>query len=155
VGFPLLGKFFKGRSLEHEARRFLALTRYGQSRAVSEGVPMFLWIDPQTASYGLEAQFGYVQEDEKAVEFTIDDELELEVEPAVVSLLLSTTTPPPALPGLPNASIIRFTPDGFIAETSPEGIWFRRNEETGIWVNLSPNRLNYEIQSQPPTIVRR
>ena len=45
VAFPSLQHFFRGRNLDSEARRFLSLTRYGQSRAVSEGVPMVLWID--------------------------------------------------------------------------------------------------------------
>ncbi|MCX6930914.1 MAG: prepilin-type N-terminal cleavage/methylation domain-containing protein, partial [Verrucomicrobia bacterium] len=41
---PSLSKFFRGRTLDSEARRLLALTRSGQSRAVSEGMPMDLWV---------------------------------------------------------------------------------------------------------------
>ena len=40
VAAPSLARFFRGRSLDSEARRFLTLTRYGQSRAVAEGEPM-------------------------------------------------------------------------------------------------------------------
>src|SRR5215831_89969 len=36
---PALSNFFHGRSLDSEARRLLSLTRQGQSRAVSEGLP--------------------------------------------------------------------------------------------------------------------
>ncbi len=36
VALPSLKRFFHGRNLDSEARRFLSLTRYGQSRAVSE-----------------------------------------------------------------------------------------------------------------------
>src|SRR5690242_12890691 len=42
---PALANFFHGRSLDYEARRLLSLTRQGQSRAVSEGVPVELWFD--------------------------------------------------------------------------------------------------------------
>jgi type II secretion system protein H len=42
VAFPSLRGFFRGRNLDSEARRILALTRYGQSRAVAEGVPVVL-----------------------------------------------------------------------------------------------------------------
>ena len=42
---PSLSRFFRGRTLDSEARRLLALTRSGQSRAVSEGMPMDLWVD--------------------------------------------------------------------------------------------------------------
>src|SRR5215813_10242713 len=36
---PSLANFFRGRALESEARRLLALSRQGQNRAVSEGIP--------------------------------------------------------------------------------------------------------------------
>ena len=42
---PHMASFFRGRVLNSEARRLLALTHYGQSRAVAEGVPVLLWID--------------------------------------------------------------------------------------------------------------
>src|SRR5262249_35221447 len=45
IASPALSRFFKGRGLDNEARRFLALTRHAQSRAVGEGVPMVLWFD--------------------------------------------------------------------------------------------------------------
>ena len=38
------GSFVRGRALNSEARRLLSLAQYGQSRAVSEGVPILLWI---------------------------------------------------------------------------------------------------------------
>src|SRR4051794_2206607 len=41
---PALANFFRGRTLDSEARRILALTRQGQNRAVSEGLPMELWL---------------------------------------------------------------------------------------------------------------
>src|SRR5580692_1771851 len=56
--FPSLKGFFRGRNLDNEARRFLSLTRYGQSRAISEGVPVELWINPRQGSYGLQALSG-------------------------------------------------------------------------------------------------
>src|ERR1051325_11002931 len=68
VSFPSLKGFFRGRDLDSEARRFLSLTRYGQSRAVSEGVPMVLWIDAQQKTYGLRAQTGYADTDTNAVQ---------------------------------------------------------------------------------------
>ena len=44
---PHMSSFFRGRVLNSEARRLLALTLYGQSRAVAEGVPVLLWINPR------------------------------------------------------------------------------------------------------------
>ena len=50
---PQMASFFRGRSLDQEARRMLSLTHYAQSRAVTEGFPMLLWIDPASGQYGL------------------------------------------------------------------------------------------------------
>jgi hypothetical protein len=52
--------------------------------------------------------------------------------------------------GLGNLPMIRFSPDGFIAETSPEHVVLRQGEVDAIWIVQSPNRLNYEIQSEEP-----
>src|SRR6185295_5365670 len=51
LAMPTVANFFRGRTLDSEARRLLALTRSGQSRAVYEGVPMRLWVDAQQGSY--------------------------------------------------------------------------------------------------------
>src|SRR5213082_1044073 len=69
VALPSLKGFFRGRNLDSEARRFLSLTRYGQSRAVSEGVPMVLWMDPASGTYGLQQESGYNPIDAKAIDY--------------------------------------------------------------------------------------
>src|SRR2546421_9923316 len=66
VSAPALSNFFRGRTLDSEARRFLSLTRYGQSRAVSEGGPMVLWIDAKNGTYGLQEEASYAQADPRA-----------------------------------------------------------------------------------------
>src|ERR1041385_1056727 len=79
VAFPSLKNFFRGRNLDSEARRVLSLTRYAQSRAISEGVPMVLWIDARQRTYGLQAQTGYTVTDSKAIEYDLAEGLEIEV----------------------------------------------------------------------------
>ncbi|MGZ4974921.1 MAG: prepilin-type N-terminal cleavage/methylation domain-containing protein, partial [Limisphaerales bacterium] len=76
--FPSLKGFFRARNLDSEAQRFLALTRYGQSRAVSEGVPIILWMDPQAKSYGLQVQAGYGANDTKQRQYHLDESLQLQ-----------------------------------------------------------------------------
>src|SRR5258705_4535465 len=75
---PALANFFRGRTLDSEARRLLSLTRQGQSRAVSEGVPMELWLDTAHNSYGLEAEPSYEAKDTKAVDISLDSDLQLQ-----------------------------------------------------------------------------
>ncbi len=137
VSAPSLAAFFHGRSLDSEARRLLALTRHGQSRAVSEGVPMVLWLDAPGGSYGLEEDQSYDERDPKAVEYTLDKELRIEVSnPAVQG------TNRLRLPAL------RFLPDGSIDESSPETVRVLDAKGVALWVAQSRNRLSYEIRNK-------
>jgi type II secretion system protein H len=153
VAFPSLRGFFRGRNLDSEARRVLALTRYGQSRAVAEGVPMVLWIDAKQRTFGLQAAAGYFDRDDRAVEFALDEDLRLE---ATLPMVTYTTgqwnEPAPVAGSLP---MIRFLPDGFISESSPEQIVLTERDNHAIAVVQSANRLSYEIQPYPPLAARR
>lgn len=143
VAAPRMVSFFRGRTLDVEARRILALTHYGQSRAISEGVPVVLWFDTQNGAYGLEIQAGFVEEDDKALHFTVDPELNIEadlMDGAVASDFQEEVW------GLPqDKAVIRFTPDGFIDEISVESVVLRHTDESEIEIRTKPNRLGYEI----------
>ncbi|MCI0537452.1 MAG: GspH/FimT family pseudopilin [Verrucomicrobiales bacterium] len=144
VAFPSLKGFFQGRNIDAEARRFLSLTKYGQSRAVSEGVPMMLWIDAPRKAYGLQAQAGYADSDQKAVQYTLDKDLEVEAQlPARTSL----TQWQPKAAGISNVPMIRFMPDGSIGETSPDRVVLRQGSTSSIWIVENTNRLSYAIQT--------
>ncbi len=153
ITYPTLKNFFHGRSIDSEARRLLALTRYAQSRAVSEGVPMELWIDAANKVYGLRAQSGFVADDSKAVAYALQSDLELQVSapPAITQSgqqnngIVNTGASP--LGGV--AQLIRFYPDGFIGDKSPEQVLIRRDETDAIAIAQSASHLNYEIRSIP------
>lgn len=153
VAAPSLSRFFAGRSLDSEGRRMLALTRYAQSRAVSEGVPVVMWFKPEEKKYGIEAEFTYDDEDKKKVEYEVDSSLQIEMPSAAYS----TNAPVPwkitgDISGIYPS--IRFTPDGFIAETSPQWVWIkvkREDQPDAVWLTLSANGLNYELQNTQPT----
>jgi len=145
VALPSLKGFLHGRNLDAEARRFLSLTRYGQSRAVSEGVPMVLWIDTRRGAYGLQQQAGYTDGDSNAVRFALSEELRVEIQTPVAAMQTGPLNQPVA--GVGHVPMIRFTPDGFIGEASPERIGFRQGKDNPIWVVESTNRLKYEIEA--------
>jgi type II secretion system protein H len=161
VSFPSLRGFFRGRHLDHEARRFLSLTRYAQNRAVSEGYPMVLWIDAKAGVYGMQAQTGYLDEDDKSVEYEIHETLELEVtRPLQVRVSSTQRNESASVAG--NLPAIRFTPDGFHTDSSPEQIVIRQNNEGDrereadeVVIARSENRLGYEIQTSHRQIARR
>lgn len=160
VTAPALSNFFRGRTLDSEARRLLAMARSGQNRAVSEGVPMDLWVDPDQGKIGLEAEPSYEPSDSKAVEFTIDSGLHIEVakQPeqtagTTTSMTLNRLQAPSVAsvprinlthPGLPT---IRFLPDGTMSETSPQSLRLSGRDGSSLWLAQSRDKLTYEIRS--------
>lgn len=147
---PALANFFRGRSLDSEARKMLALTRLGQSRAVSEGIPMNLWFDSVGGGYGLEAEPTYETTDPKAQEFTVDSDMQLQVSTVNTAAVVaqSLTSPVAAVSkhsGLPQ---IKFLPDGSIAETSPSAFCVMSRDGSAIWLSQTRNRLSYAITNR-------
>lgn len=150
---PSLANFFRGRALESEARRLLSLSRQGQSRAVSEGLPMDLWLDAAQGTCGLEAEPSYEKTDPRAVQLTFEPGITLEVASGVPVPGLALETPNgvagAATAGArPNLPTIRFLPDGSISETSPATVKLIGRDGIPLTLGLSRNRLNYEIQSR-------
>jgi Tfp pilus assembly protein FimT len=81
LSLPLLSRFVRGRALQEEGRRILALTRYARNEAISRGVPMELWIDEESGEYGLQAVAGFEDEEKKApLEYVLRETLTLDVE---------------------------------------------------------------------------
>jgi type II secretory pathway pseudopilin PulG len=141
---PRMAEFFRGRTLDNEARRFMTLTRYGQSRAVSEGIPMLVWIDEEKQLYGLEAQPGYLKKDGKALEYPVADELTIEVGETLTPYGLNkeqeiARTLPAKL------RFIRFGPDGFVSDASPQYVLIRRNDNDAVAIGPSRDWQGYEI----------
>jgi len=159
---PSLVRFFRGRNLEAEARRLLALTRYGQSRAVSEGVPMLLWLNAESNQYGLRIDPSFVLLDTNALQFDWNERVRIE---AGVSEF-ATNLRPWQISSLLSDRMVKlyFQPDGSISDLSPPRLRLEelrdQNDPAGetdgeIWLTQSPNRLRYEIPEVPPLDFRR
>src|SRR5262249_53594782 len=136
-----LAHFFRGRSLDSEARRLLALVHSGQARAVAEGIPVELWLDTAQGKFGLEAEPSYEPTDPKAEEFLMAQDMRLEVvsSPTAPADMLNLPNPssssaPPVLSNHPNLPRLRFMPDGSIAESSPTTIHLIGREGDSIWL---------------------
>ncbi len=162
---PSLGNFFRGRNLDSETRRFLALCRYARSRAVSDGVPMLLWLDPDRRAYGLTEEYGFGQPDAKPLEYQLEPDVDLQLDQRGFSIGQPTPVLPRTLNVGANALAIRFQPDGFVSESSPQSLWFReKDREQGgradegrrqIWITQTLNRVSYEVQTNNAAFVRR
>ena len=136
---PRMANFFRGRTLDNEARRFMTLTRYAQTRAVSEGVPILVWVDEKKQMYGLEAQPGYLEPDPGALEYHLASELEIEVGESLTPYgRANAQRISRALPS--DVRFIRFSPEGFIGDVSPHYILIRRSEQDGIAIDMRGSR---------------
>ena len=149
VSAPSLANFFRGRGLDSEARQFVSLTRYAQSRAASEGVPMLVWIDTRQHTYGLRQEAGYTTlADDRAMEYTNGAGIEIRVQAVDAQTTANALLRPRAAQQTdPNIPTLRFRPDGFIDELSPTTIQLRDQSESSIWITQSRSKLHYEINT--------
>lgn len=175
IGFgaalPSLRRFFGGRTLDSEANRLQALTRYAQNRAITEGVPMVVWIDATTRRYGLQVAAGFLaerDEDVRATEFLADESIRFVVtEPrrstvfgslsgmgATASGTAQLTARRSAVDDRPLTQLpaIRLLPDGYLDPRSPELIELHRGDDETLWLVQTTNRLAYEIRSERPVL---
>lgn len=156
VSIPTLSSFFRGRHLNSEVSRFMSLSRFAQSRAVSEGIPMTVWIDMRNKSYGLSAAAGYTELDTNAVEYTMHESLEVEfLLPAQQQASLVMNSFGQAAATSAQLAMIRYQPDGFIDPAGPDPIWFTQGDRQTLWLTRHSNGRTYEIQTnQPPSLLR-
>ncbi len=159
---PSLGNFFRGRTLDSEARRFVSLARFGESRAVSEGIPMLLWIDVRQGSYGLAAEPTYGATDPHAVSYEVGRDVVIEILAPASAAARREQAQASARLGR-DATVVRFQPDGFIGAGGPEVVAFRPDPKAGrkvepgdgVWVARSQNGLHYEIPTNQFLYARR
>ena len=133
---PAMSNFIRGRALDSEARRLFALMHAGQSRAVSEGMPVVLWVDEKKGAYGLEAETPPRGGDPKAEDLPLDENLQ-------ISVLNVGTTAGTTFHNLP---AIRFLADGTVDENSPQTLRLMDAKGHTLWLIESRNRMGYEIR---------
>jgi len=133
---PAMSNFIRGRALDSEARRLMALIHGGQSRAVSEGMPMVLWVDEKQGAYGLQAETTGKSGDPKAEDLTLDEYLQIAV--------MNTGTA--GVTKFRNLPAIRFLPDGTADENSPQTLRLIDAKGNALWLIESRNRNGYEIR---------
>ena len=134
---PAMSNFIRARAVDSEARRLFALMHAGQSRAVSEGLPMMLWVDEKQGAYGLNAETSPKSGDPKAENLTVDENVQIAVLNAGAI----------ALTTFQNLPAIRFLADGTIDENSPQTLRVADARGNAFWLVEAHNRMGYEIRN--------
>src|SRR5688572_16541824 len=78
VAAPTLSRSMKERNLAGEMARLLSATEYARSEAVSQGVPMVIWIDPGSRRIGIEPKQGFDGEPSRNREYTWNEDINVE-----------------------------------------------------------------------------
>ena len=133
---PAMANFIRGRALDCESRRLVALMHAGQSRAVSEGLPMVLWVDQKQNAYGLQAETTGQTGDPKAETLPVDSTLQI----AVLNVGLS------AQATFNNLPAIRFLADGTVDESSPQTLQLTDSAGISRWLVETRSHMGYEIR---------
>jgi len=145
IAAPSLKYFLKGRSQEDEARRFLELIRYGSGRAVEEGLPVDLWINVKQNTYGMAACRGYTETKTNSMTFQADADVTMQVsQPPGMLTQSNFWTPLNTRRGA--MVVIRFQPDGFISDSSPQTVKFTQADEPEIWITENSNHMRYDLE---------
>ena len=143
---PAMSRFIRGRALDSESLRLFALMHAAQSRAVSEGMPMMLWVDAKNGAYGVQEEAtgkngrNAKAGDPKAEDLTVDSTLQI----AVLNIGMGAPTTFNNLPA------IRFLPDGTVDENSPQTVQLGDSEGFMRWLLLNKIRTGYEISDSKP-----
>lgn len=130
---PRMAGFIRGRALDSEARRLLALTDAGQARAVSEGMPMVLWLNEKQGTCGLVQESPPKGGDPKEEDVVISD-----------SVQIAPVNPGTAMTTFNHLPAIRFLPDGTIDENSPRTLQLSQDNDA-LWLTELQNHTGYEI----------
>jgi type II secretion system protein H len=135
IALPRMSGFIRGRALDSEAQRLMGLMHATQSRAVSEGMPMMLWVDEKAGRYGAQAETSGQNGDLKTEELAVDSTLQI----AVLNNGTGTQTTFKNLPA------IRFLPDGTVEENSPQTLKLTDSAGISRWLTETVNHQGYEI----------
>jgi type II secretion system protein H len=128
---PSLGRSMRQRNLEGEAARFLAATEYARDEAVSQGVPMIVWIDEKKSRFGVEVKDGFIGAESRDREFALHADIQMELEKSIGR----------------NAKVqpIEFAPDGTPATTNVEMVTLKDRFDAVLVVARTEDGWGYEI----------
>ncbi len=132
LSVPSLARSFRQHNLEQEAARILALTEYGREEAISEGVPMSLWIDAEKGLFGIDALPGYVPGDVHRKEYPLGGDIRFDIAKAAVDQEN-------------HVEAAQYAPDGELDPLGVDAIRIVDRSGAAMVVARTPDGLSYEI----------
>lgn len=135
ISMPALGRSMHQRNLKDEAARFLALTEYARDEAISQGVPMTLWLDPRGQRFGIEAKAGFEGDSTRVRDFALNPDVHFDADRPVTHDDV--------------ADVIEFSPDGSPADSSIDMVRLADRFDSALTVARTSDGWSYEIVKEP------
>jgi Tfp pilus assembly protein FimT len=132
VSAPHLTHFLSGRVLTEECARFVAVTHYARSEAISRGVPTEVWIDPDEGRYGLRYLAAETDDLPDPRDYQLNRELQFRFEETVANETDSIT--------------MLFWPDGTVDESSIDCVVIARDGSEELEIALDDAQANYAVR---------
>ncbi len=156
IAVPSLSRSMRGHNLDGQADRLLALTEYARDEAVSQGIPMVMWIDVDGGRCGVDAKPGYGSggENARAREYPLQDDAHFDpVGQGMVSSVPPTGTAAQGqTTGTANASgthggvvVAEFAPDGTLDPGSLPSVRVVDRAGDSLAVSQTSDAYGYEI----------
>ncbi len=131
LSVPSLSRSMRQRNLDEEATRLLALTEYGRDEAVSQGVPMIVWIDAKSQRYGIAPKAGFDADETRAREYAMNPDVQAQTDKAAGSG--------------GRVEAMEFAPDGSLASSSVDAVRLVDRFNSAIAVSRTSDGWSYEL----------
>jgi len=135
IALPSIARSFRQHNLEQEAARLLAVTEYGRDEAISEGVPMSVWVDPDNGLFGVDAAEGYVPGDVHRKQYALGMDIHFD--------LAKTGKIEKTADGHVEAAL--FAPDGGLDPSGVDSIRIVDRSDSAMAVARTADGWSYEI----------
>lgn len=128
---PSLARSLRQRNLDGEAARLLALSEYGRNEAISQGVPMSVWVDPKGQRMGAQPKTGFEGDDARSREFALNADIRFELD--------RTATQGGVI------EVMEFSPDGSPSSSSIDAVRLVDRFQSLVTVSRTSDGWSYEI----------
>ena len=128
---PSLSRSLRQRKVDEEATRFIALTEYARDEAVSQGIPMVVWVDQKGQRCGVEPKEGFEGDVSRDREFAMNPDVSFKIDNAATS------------GGVTHA--VEFAPDGSPGLSSVELVELTDRFDSALSIVRTEDRWSYEI----------
>lgn len=131
---PSLSRSLRDRNLRQEATRFVALTEYARSEAISHGVPMVVWVNVAANQFGAEVKPGFDDDAQNAREYGLNPDVHF--------------APLERQSGQRESVVMEFAPDGTLQPDSVESLSLTDRFEATALIQRTRDAWGYEISKE-------